>query len=159
MILLALIPVIAFLIYCPLLCYLDVKYRDIISNKLWIPIIAFNVPFLVAGYLYRIYPWELAIVSFLAVFCWFMLVFLDSLSGADFWWLTIISTFIVVNPFTGHPFMISFSFFLIGMTAATFWAIFIDNLIRKRELSLRTERGIPFLVPICCALIFALVVS
>lgn len=159
MITLSLITALSFLAYCPVLCYLDWKYRDIISHKLWLPLIAFNTPILLAGYATGTYPLILTAISFTAVFSWFMLTFMERLNGADFVWLSLISIFMVVNPFTGQPFMLMFSFFLVGMTAATYWAIFVDNLIMKRVLSLKMDGGIPFLIPISCALVLALVVS
>ena len=88
-----------------------------------------------------------------------MLVFMDKLEGADFVWLSLISIYIPLNPFTGQPFMLMFSFFLVGMTAATYFGIFMDNLMQKHILSLEMKRGIPFLIPISCALIFALVIQ
>ena len=159
MIIHALITALSFLAYCPLLCYLDWKYRDIKDSRLWLPLIAFNTPILLAGYATGTYPLILSAISFIAVFSWIMLVFMGKLEGADFQWLSTISIFMVLNPFTGEPFMLMFSFFLVGMTAATYWAIFVDNLIRKHILSLKMDRGIPFLIPISCALILALVVS
>ena len=159
MIIIPLITAISFLAYCQVICYLDWKYRDIGTHKLWLPLIAFNTPILLAGYATGTYQPPLALISGIGVLLWFILVFMDKLSGADFVWLSLISIFIPLNPFTGQPFMLMFSFFLVGMTAATFWYIFIDNLLRKRVLSLRMAGGIPYLIPISCALVLALVVS
>ena len=160
MIVLSLITALSFLAYCPIICYLDWKYRDIISHKLWLPLIAFNIPILLAGYATGTYSVNLALISFIAVILWFMLVFMDKLEGADFVWLSLISIYIPLNPFTGQPFMLMFSFFLVGMTAATYFGIFMDNLMQKHILSLEMKRGIPFLIPISCALVvLALVVS
>ncbi|MCK9591449.1 MAG: hypothetical protein M0Q91_05500 [Methanoregula sp.] len=159
MIVLPMITVLSFLAYCPLLCYLDWKYRDIITHSLWVPLVVINVPVLLAGYATGLYPPDLAAISTIAVILWFILMRKGILPGADFVWLSMISVFMVVNPFTSQPFMLMFSFFLVGMTAATFWGIFVDNLIRKHTMSIRIENGLPYLIPISCALVLALVVS
>ena len=159
MIVLPLITALSFLAYCPIICYLDWKYRDISDPRLWLPLIAFNIPIIIAGYAIGTYPSILAAISLIAVILWILLVLLDKLEGADFQWLSLISVFIPLNPFTGQPFMLMFSFFLVGMTAVTYFGIFMDNLMQKHILSLEMKRGIPFLIPISCALILALVVS
>jgi hypothetical protein len=159
MIIIPLITTLSFLAYCPIICYLDWKYRDIISHQLWLPLAAFNTPLLIAGYATGLYPLPLALISIIGVSLWFILLLIKKLNGADFMWLSLISVFIPLNPFTGQPFMLMFSFFLVGMTAATFWYIFIDNLLRKRVLSLRMPGGIPYLIPISCALVLALVLA
>jgi hypothetical protein len=152
------IPVFSFLAYCPVLCYLDGKYRDIKTHALWLPLIAINMPVLIAGYLTGLYPLPLALISALAILMWFSMVFIVKLPGADFVWLSLISLFVVLDPVTGLPFMQMFSFFLIGMTAATYWAIFLDNLFRKHINSLSMERGIPYLITISVAFIAAVLV-
>ena len=164
MITLPLITVLSFLAYCPVLCYLDWMYRDIKTHRLWVPLILVNVPILLTGYATGEYPLKLAAISAVSIALWFLLIWasltwLGKRPNADFVWLSLISIFIVVNPFTRQPFMLMFSFFLVGMTAATYWAIFVDNLIRKHILSLKMEYGIPYLIPISCALVLALVVS
>jgi len=164
MIILSLITALSFLVYCPVLCYLDWKYRDIKTHYLWVPLLVLNIPLLVFGYATGIYPWVLALVSVFGIALWTglflgFLIWLDKRPSADFVWLCLISIFMVLNPFTGAPFMQMFTFYLVGMTAATYWAIFLDNLILNHVLSLKMENGIPYLIPISCALILALVVS
>ncbi|MCK9591367.1 MAG: hypothetical protein M0Q91_05090 [Methanoregula sp.] len=164
MIALALVTALSFLVYCPIICYLDWKYRDIFSHKLWLPLIAFNIPLLLAGYATGTYPPTLALISGIGIILWIVLIgislgWLGKRPNEDFVWLCLISIFMVVNPFNGQPFMSMFSFFLVGMTAAAYWAVFVDNVVRKHVLSLRMENGIPYLIPISCALILALVVS
>lgn len=164
MIVLSLITALSFLAYCPLLCYLDWKYRDIKTHTLWIPLLLINIPVLIAGYASGIYPPTISIISIFSIALWTLLIlisleWLGKRPNADFVWLCLISIFMVLNPFTGQPFMLMFSFFLVGMTAATYFGIFMDNLMQKHILSLEMKRGIPFLIPISCALIFALVIQ
>jgi hypothetical protein len=123
-----------------------------------------NIPLLVLGYATGIYPSILALVSLFGIALWvglflIFLFWLDKRPSADFVWLCLITIFMVLNPFTGQPFMQMFTFYLVGMTAATYWAIFLDNLILNHVLSLKMKNGIPYLIPISCALVLALVVS
>ena len=164
MIILSLITMLSFLVYCPVLCYLDWNYRDIGTNKLWIPLLVLNIPLLIFGYAIGLYPPVLALVSGISIALWVILfgiflLWLDKRPSADFVWLCLISIFMVLNPFTGQPFMQMFTFYLVGMTAATYWWIFLDNLILNHVLSLKMKNGIPYLIPISCALVLALVVS
>ena len=150
------VPVISFLIYLPFICYLDWKYRDIKTHKIWLPLIAVNVPITLIGYFTGYYSPILLALSIIGVILWFALMRLNFLPGGDFVFLSLISVFVLINPVSISPFMLMFSFYLIGMTAATFWAILIDNRIRKRVWSLKMENGIPFLIPISVAFVLAL---
>jgi hypothetical protein len=151
-------PALSFLIFCPLVCFLDWKYRDIKSHYLWIPLVLINIPTLLEGYLDGLYPSTLALISIVAVALWFTLMYCRILPGADFVWLSLISIFVVINPLTCQPFMLMFSFFLVGMTAATYWAILIDNRIRKHIWSLKIGSPLPFLIPISAAFIAAMII-
>ncbi|MFA4849150.1 MAG: hypothetical protein WC626_05425 [Methanoregula sp.] len=153
------ITTISFLIYTPVLSYLDWKYRDIKSHKIWLPLIAINIPVLIAGYFSEFYPMELAGISIISMILWFALMRLNILPSADYVFLSLISLFMILNPITGLPFMLMFSFFLVGFTAATFWWIFLDNFFRRHKFSLEIENGLPYLIPISCALIAALVIG
>lgn len=155
---LPIITALSFIFYTPVVSYLDWKYRDIGTHKLWLPLIAVNIPILLAGYWSGTYPLELAGISIISSLLWFVLLWCKILPGADFAFLVLISVFLIVNPITGLPFMLMFSFYLIGFTAATFWYIFLDNLIRNHTFSLSMNRGLPYLVSISCALIAALAV-
>ena len=156
---LAWITTISFIFYCGLLSYLDWNYRDIRTHYIWLPLIAINIPVLIAGYVTGEYREILFLVSILGIIFWTVLLTIKKLNGADYIWLSLISLFMVLNPVTGEAFMQMFSFYLIGMTAATYWAIFINNLIGKHIISLKMERGIPYLIPISCALIMAVVMG
>ncbi len=153
------ITAISFLSYTPIVSYLDWKYRDIKTHKIWLPLIAINIPILLTGYYTGLYPLVLAGVSSISIILWFALMRLNILPGADFVFLSLISLFMVLNPITGLPFILMFSFFLVGFTAAIFWGVFLDNLIRNRRISLKIENGLPYLISISCALIIALVVA
>lgn len=153
------IPALSFLIYTPILSYLDWKYRDIGSHKIWLPLIALNIPSLLAGYYISLYPPILIAISWCSIIAWFTLLRVNILPGADFAFLSLISLFVILNPITGLPFMLMFSFFLVGFTAATFFYIFLDNFFRNHTISLRIENGLPYLIPISCAFVAALFIG
>ena len=144
------ITIASLLIYAPILCYLDWKYRDIRTHKLWLPLLAINIPVLAAGYITGLYPLVLLPLTCIISLGWFMLF---HKRGADCMWLILITMFAVVNPVTGSNFIQGFLMYLIIFTAATFWGIFLDNRLRKHINSFEMENGIPFLIPISCALI------
>jgi hypothetical protein len=152
---LLLFPVISFLVYCPVLCYLDWKYRDIKTHDIWMPLVATNLPVLFAAYILGLYSPVFVALSFVAVVLWFIVMRAGILPGGDFMWLSLISVFVVLNPFTKQPFMLMFSFYLIGMTIAAYWGVLVDNLIQKHTISLKMEQGLPYLIPISAAFVAA----
>lgn len=156
------ITALTFLAYIPILCYLDWKHRDIQTHAIWIPLIFINSPFLWIGYLSGIYPIYLIIPSAIGIIAWGILTAVGILPGGDFWFLSMVSIFMVINPKSGQPFIEAFSLYLMIFTAAAFWYIILDNLIiNKKPLKecLHIEKGLPFMIPISCAVIMALVMG
>jgi len=153
------ITTLSFMIYTPILCYLDWKYRDIKSHKIWIPLAAINLPIWYYGFMFGAYPEILLWISIISIVVWGALMSKGIIPGGDAWFLFWISLFMVLNPISGQPFMITFLFYLVGFTAASYFYVFLDNLLIKREASFNMERGLPFLIPISCALITAVVMG
>jgi len=148
------ISIISLLIYTPIVCYLDWKYRDIGTHKLWLPLLAINIPVVSAGYLTGFYNPTLLILTIIFSIAWFLLFYR---SGADCVWLICITMFAVINPRTGMNFIQGFLMYLLIFTAATFWGIWLDNRFQKHINSFQMENGIPFLIPISAAFIMAVV--
>lgn len=153
------VTVISFLMYLPMICYLDWKYRDIKTHKIWLPLLAVNLPFVIGGYLLGTYPAVLLIPAIAGVIAWFLLERIGILPGGDFVFLSLISLFVAINPISGNPFVLGFTIYLVVFTAASLWYILIDNLVNRHKFSLQIERGLPFLIPISCAFIFAVVMG
>lgn len=151
------IVTISFLLYCPVVSWLDLKYRDIKTHYLWLPLIAVNVPLMCAGYYFGLYSPILALLSLIGIAAWFVLMWIGKLPGADFVFLSLISLFMVLNPFTGLPFMLMFSFYLVGMTAAAMFGIFLDKRLHHEKISRHTILNFPYLIPISCAFVLAVV--
>jgi hypothetical protein len=153
-------PIISLLIYVPVLCYLDYKHRDIGTHKLWLPLLAINIPVLVAGYLTGLYPPVMLALTLAFSLIWFALF---RHRGADCVWLICITMFAVLNPMKseygaiGGNFIQGFMLYLIVFTAATFWGIWLDNRFQKHINSFSMEDGIPFLIPISAAFVAAVV--
>lgn len=148
-------PVISFLIYCPVLCYLDWMYHDIKTHDIWVPLVVMNLPVLIAGYIFGLYPPALVLISTFGVCLWFAAMWTGFLPGGDFVWLSLISIFVVLNPFTGLPFMLTFSFYIIGMTAAAIFGIVLDKRLHRQKIDLHTVLDFPYMIPICAALVAA----
>lgn len=142
------------LLYIPIVCYLDWKYRDIGTHKIWLPLVAWNIPVVVAGYLTGLYSPVMFGLTVMFSLAWFMML---RHRGADCVWLICITMFAVINPIHGGNFIQPFLIYLIVFTAATFWGIWLDNRMRKHINSFEMENGIPFLIPISTAFIMAVV--
>lgn len=153
---LPLISIASLLAYVPILCYLDWKHRDIGTHNLWLPLLAVNIPILAACYWLGTYPIEMLLITALMAVAWLLLL---HKRGADAVWIACITMFVVVSPISGYLFALPFLMYLIGYTAVTFWAIYLDNRLHRGIRSFSTENGIPFLIPISCAFITALVMG
>ena len=158
------IVTISFIIYCPILSWLDWKHRDIGTHYLWLPLIAVNLPILCTGYYSRLYPPVFALISLIAVALWFGITISEivpggKLPGADFVWLSLISIFMVLNPMSGRPFMLMFSFYLVGMTLAAIFGVILDKRLQHEKISWHTVLDFPYMIPICCALVLAVVMG
>ena len=153
------IATLSFIAYCPVLCWLDWKHHDIGSHAIWLPLIAINLPIVIAGYLLNLYPYPLSIISTIAVVLWLIIMQADILPGGDFMWLSLISLFMVRNPISGMPFMLMFSFYLVGMTAAAMFGVILDKRLRHQKISMAMLLEFPYMIPICCALIMAVVMG
>ena len=159
------LTVLTFFLYAPYLSYLDYRYRDIGTHKIWLPLILLNIPVWVAGILTGIYYWNLIAIAIAGAFVWaagYWLVAIRThyIPGADFVYLALISLFIIINPVNGLPFWLMFSFYLAAWTLMFFGWIYLDNRIRKGiegRAAFQMERGIPFLIPISLALITTVV--
>jgi hypothetical protein len=138
--------------YVPVLCYLDWKYRDIGTHKLWLPLLAINIPVIAAGYLTGYYPPILLILTTVLSFAWFLLF---HTKGADCVWLICITMFAVVHPVSGIAFIYPFLMYLVVFTAASIWWVVLDNRIRKGAWKFEIANGVPYLIPISLAFITA----
>ena len=146
------ISIASLLCYVPVLCYLDIKYRNIVTHKIWLPLLAVNIPVLAAGYSTGTYPLVMLPLTLMMSFAWFLLL---HHRGADCIWLICITTFAVIYPRTGTNFIQVFVMFLMIFTAASFWYVWLDNRLRRKVSGFSMENGIPFLVPISCAFVAA----
>ena len=149
------ISIVSLLIYVPILCYLDYKHRNIGTHKLWLPLLAVNIPVLAAGYLTGLYPPIMLLLTVAFSLIWFFMFYRR---GADCVWLICITMFAVINPKTGMNFIQGFLMYLIIFTAATFWGIWLDNRFQKHINSFSMENGIPFLIPISAAFVAAVII-
>lgn len=155
--------ILSLLLYIPVLCYLDWKHRDIGTHKLWLPLLAINIPVVSAAYLTGLYSPIMLPLTLAFSLVWLYLFRKRMADGA---WLICITMFAVINPRTGMNFIQPFLMYLIIFTAATFWGIWLDKRIRKPDplnvvtrswSDFKMKNGIPFLIPISLAFIAAVV--
>jgi hypothetical protein len=175
------IPVLVLLIYAPILCWLDIRYRDIFSHLIWVPAIVINGIFTVWFFLIGTYQWWTLALSLVGVIFWFVAMRFGIINGADFVYLALINLFVVFNPISGHLMYLSIMICLAIWTGLAIWYIFTENLKKEvfsnraqncqspRELHLaliRTfrkgisvENGFPMMIPISLALITAVLIG
>lgn len=150
------ISIISLLVYIPVLCYLDWKHRDIGTHKIWLPLLAVNIPIVSAGYLTGFYPLTMLMLTATFSLAWILLL---HKRGADAVWLSCITMIAVVNPLSNSLFIPAFLIYFVGYTAVTFWAVRLDNWVSWHKNSFEMENGIPFLIPISAAFVTALVMG
>ena len=68
------ISIVSLLAYIPVLCYLDWNYRDIGTHKIWLPLLAVNIPVVAAGYLTGYYPAVFLLLDLIVAMAWVLLV-------------------------------------------------------------------------------------
>lgn len=148
--------ILSLLAYIPLVCYLDWKYRDIGTHKIWLPLIAWNIPVVAAGYLTGYYPQEIFLATVLMSVGWFAIL---RNKGADCVWLILITMFAVVNPVSGVAIIYPFVMYLFIFTLAVIFGVYLDNRLQKGKWVFETERGIPYLIVISLAFVMAVVMG
>lgn len=157
-----LVPVISFLIYIPILCYLDIRSREV-DHWIWLPLVIPNS--IIAAYMYLIgsYPWYSLLISLIVIGIFFYCQKNHLIEGADYIFLCCITMFFVVNPFPyAHGLMqIPFYIYLIVSMMVTALGVLAYNYLAGNRWGLvdmmsRYPRGIPFMLPISAAFIVTL---
>jgi len=167
------VPVLVLCAYAPILCWLDLKYRDIQSHMIWIPAIIICG----ASWCYFFYNgvygfWTLSL-SIIGISIWLAALIPGYIGGADFWYLSLINLFVIFNPITGHLMFLPMIICLVMWTAISVWYIFTNN-VKKEMRSGKNmkesitsaikrgafvDRGFPMLIPISLALITAVILG
>lgn len=150
------IPLVSLLIYIPIVCYLDLKYREI-EHDYWGPLIVMNVPTAI------MLLWDgnglLYIPGLVATAVWFVAMRFHSFEGADFIYLSLISLFFIYNPLSKHWLMVlPFTIFLVACLVISAGFVLMYNMITNRGLSLQFDK-LPMMLPICAAFILTVVLA
>jgi len=151
------IPMISLLAYIPLVCYLDLKVREV-EHIYWYPLVMVNMlPIIV---LFALGLWMFYIMGLVATVIWFVAMRYHLFEGADFLYLTWISLFFIYNPISGHWLLVlPFTIFLVAcLTISAMW-ILIFNLFQGKGFTLAFEHGVPMMFPISAALILTVMLA
>jgi Flp pilus assembly protein protease CpaA len=155
------IIVLVFLCYIPVLCYLDIRYRQI-DHKIWILLFLIGTP--ITAYLYtsQMYPVISLIISLIMAAIFYFAYLHNYLQGADFMYLFWITMFWVVNPFpVPHGLMqIIFYLYLMIVMILTAPVILVYNYLKGHRWGLvdmmsSFQGGIPFIIPISVAFVLS----
>ena len=156
------IIVLTFLCYIPVLCYLDIRYREINYEVYMIPLFLIGTPITAYMYISGLYPITSLILSGIMAAIFYYIYRHNYLQGADVVFLLFISMFWVVNPFpVPHgPMWIIFIIYLIIAMTITAGIILIYNYLKGHRWELvdmmsAYPGGIPVILPISAAFILS----
>lgn len=151
------VPMISLLLYVPVVCYLDLKYREV-EHDYWWPLMVMNVPTIV------MLIWDgnvlLYLPGLIVTAVWFIAMRFGAFEGADFLYLTWISLFFIYNPLSGHWLMVlPFTIFLVACLVITAGWVLMYNIFTGRGYGLHFTREIPMMIPISVALVLTVVLA
>jgi hypothetical protein len=153
------IPVLTLLIYVPIVCYLDIKYREV-EPIYWLGLLAVNFPIVSILYLIHIYEWWMLVLSVVAVTIYYVLMFMHYIEGADFYYIAFILMFFVYNPVSGHWLMaLPFSIFLAACSGIAGMWILTYNIFKHQKISFDIDGHVPMMVVISAALILTVMLA
>jgi len=152
------IPVITLLIYVPIVCYLDWKYREV-EPIYWLGLVLVNVPTMMILFV-TTYEWWMFVVSLVAVAIYYGLMLMHYIEGADFMYIMFILLFFVYNPVSGHWLMaLPFSIFFAACTGIAGMWILTYNLVKHQEISFDVPRHVPMMFVVSAALILTVMLA
>ena len=152
------IPLISLLCYIPLVCYMDLKYREV-EDGWWNLLMIINFPIFIMVYLLGVYDPLLLWVSLATVGIYFLATKLNLMGGADFKYLAFISLFFIVNPLNGHVLIPLVMFeFLISSIESTGVCLITLNFFKSKPLH-EITREFPMMLVISMAFILTVVLG
>jgi len=166
----AYVGVITTLIYLPLLCYYDIKFREFPKNIL-VPLVIINLIALAILYTNGLPPMYLLLAVFLTSL-YVILYALKAFKGGDARFLIIMAWVCPLNPLNPNDtfFQIQYPIFLAGVSVL--WMIYVYFVGRKASIdpiSFKKKplwqkfndypRGSPWMIPISIAFILAVILG
>jgi len=151
------VPAISLLAYIPIVCFLDLKYREV-EHWYWLPLVLMNIPTM---FMMLTEGWGLIYIpSLVAIFVWFTAMRFRMFEGADFLYLAWISLFLIYNPLSGHFLMVlPFTIFLATCLIITGGWILMYNIFTGRGFTMKFANEIPMMFPISAALILTVMLA
>lgn len=153
------IPVITLLAYIPMMCWLDLKYREI-EYGWWTLLVLVNLPVLVLFYFTGVYEWWMFALSIVAVAIYYGAMLLHYIEGADFMYIMFIMLFFIYNPVSGHWLMaLPFTIFFATCTGIAGIWIGIWNTIQGKGFVFDFNGNVPMMLPLSAALILTVMLA
>jgi len=153
------IPVITLLAYIPMMCWLDLKYREI-DYEWWAALVLINLPVLVLFYFTGVYEWWMFALSIVAVAIYYGAMLLHYIEGADFMYIMFIMLFFIYNPVSGHWLMaLPFTIFLATCTGIAGIWVGIWNTIQGKGFVFDFNGHVPMMLPLSAALILTVMLA
>jgi hypothetical protein len=149
------IPAFLLVLYAPCACYWDLKQREI-PTGFWTLLWTVCIPVTILLYAVDVYPIEGLIVSGFCISFYLIAGLKGCFSGADFWYLTAISLFLVTNPVSGHSLMAATYLIFLVVSIVGFALLYQTKVLNKY---LGDKPGFPFMLQISFALILTVVLG
>ena len=153
-----------FLAYIPVLCYLDLKYREV-NHWIWTPMFLIGTCITVYMYIQGYYLLDTLVGTLLSILIFYVLMETDYIQGADFLFLSFITAFWIINPYPINHGMMQLIFFidLLTIMILTSLVVLIYNIVKGNRWGLikmmnTYPRGLPYMIPISVAFLMSLVV-
>ena len=151
------IPAFILLLYAPFACYWDLKHREI-PTGFWTLLWTICIPVTILLYAVQVYPIEGIIVSGFCIGFYLIAGLRGVFSGADFWYLTGISVFLVTNPVSGHSLMAA-TYLIFLVVSVIGFALLYQTKILNKYLGDDSKPGFPFMLQISFALLLTVVLG
>lgn len=159
------INLVAFLCYIPVVCYLDIKYREV-DPRYWIPLVVVCLPILLYTIMWELVPWYSLVISGVMILIFHSAMRLRCLEGADFLFLSLISLFWVVTPVGWVHGLMQIQFYIFFAFASAITAIYIlmYNIMNGNDwdiLKMMSEYpcGFPYMITISIAFLMSVVLG
>lgn len=150
------VPVVSLLAYVPIVCYLDLKYREI-DHLYWLPLVLVNIPTM--ALMFSLDNYLLYVPALVAIFVWFTAMRFGYFEGADFLYLTWISLFLIYNPLSSHWLMVlPFTIFLVACLFICAVWVLMYNIFTYRKVTMKYIE-FPMMLPISAALVLTVLLA
>lgn len=156
------VGIVSFLIFLPILCYMDIRYRRVPRWPL-ATLIVVNIPAVLILYSNGL-PIAFIAISIVITTFYTLMYLVGAFKGGDWKILVLIAWFCILNPFNtlDNIFQIQYVIFLSGTSLLWMLYVYINNKLKNVKGTLwermnRYPRGSPWMIPVTIAFYLAVI--